>query len=200
MTTRLLSNKPDDARANLLAGHLAFLENDRASAASSYARAIALDPSATSADLTFTVNAKEMLLGSGPSAQIAKTLAGALASKGDAHAVPLLTAAVEHAATPGTRQRAYQGLERLGETQRIDRVAYLARDLEHIPKTAQECARRKWYVDRLIATHDARALPALEKQRAKAQSGWVFDDAWKASACMSHELDRGIKTLKSGAR
>src|SRR5262249_38303745 len=127
-------------------------------AASSYALALDLDP-AVAIDETFAANAKQILRARGGSSKAADVLAKAIADKADARAAPLLAAAVEQSATPGTRRRAYLGLERLGESERIDRVAYLMRDLDQIPKTDRLCPVRKWYVDRLAALQDPRALP-----------------------------------------
>jgi hypothetical protein len=196
--TSQLAEMPEGARANLLAGHLAFSQGDRTSAASAYVRAIALDP-AVAVDDRFVSNAKEILLKRGRGSRAADALADALAEKADERAVPLLAVTVEHAASASTRQRAYRGLERLGATDQIDRVSYLSRELEHIPKTERECPRRKWFVERLGASQDSRALPTLERQRPKS-SGWFFDDDAKVNACMWRELERAIKTLKARTR
>jgi tRNA A-37 threonylcarbamoyl transferase component Bud32 len=199
MMTALLVEKPDDARVNLIAGHLAFLEDDRNGAASSYGLAIGRDP-AVSTDEIFASNARQILLGRGRGAKAANALAKSVAEEADARAAPLLAVAAEQAATPGTRRLAYRGLERLGETGRIDRVALLARDLERIPKIARECPTRKWYVERLAAIGDPRALPALEKQRHLPAKGWVFDEDSKANACMTRELDRAVQEVRSSRR
>src|SRR5205823_4878609 len=86
----------------------------------------------------------------------------ALALYADASAAETLANLAENAPTHRMRSHAFQGLERLGETKRLNVITYLGNELERV--ASQSCKTRKWYVDRLIAQDDARALPILKRE------------------------------------
>jgi len=116
-----------------------------------------------------------------------------LASR-DPRDTPLLAELTERAPKYAHRRLAYEGLETHDATDRVDRFAFLSRDLKN--NGTDVCRIRRWYVGRLAALNDPRALPLLEKELRR-RSGFL--SLGRSSGCMRAELRRAIKALKSTA-
>jgi hypothetical protein len=115
----------------------------------------------------------------------------ALALYADASAAPLLADLAESAPTHRMRSHAFQGLERLGETKRLNVISYLGNELERTGN--QSCKTRKWYVDRLIALDDARAVPVLKRELVR--KGGLFN-LENINGCMQENLRQAIAHLE----
>jgi hypothetical protein len=155
-------NEPN-ARLYLLLGHLDFAEGDTTDAVAAYKKALELEGSSAK-DPIMRSNAK-LIVERGKDDKNGLIMIDALVLNADASAAPLLADLAESAPTNRMRSHAFQGLERLGETKRLNLVNYFGNELERVKESG--CKVRKWYVDRLIALNDARALPVLKREHAR---------------------------------
>lgn len=140
------------AQAQLLRGHVAVARQQWAQAIEAYQLALAADP-----DL-----ADDERLGQAVPVIVDKDrkrgaeLVKWLAENGTDDAAELLAGVAQQASRSGVRRRAYEGLERLEETDRLPVVSYLSAELRRARD--EGCRSRRWYVERLLATEDEAAV------------------------------------------
>ena len=161
----LLTAHPRDARVHLWMGHVDFARRDVRDATVSYQKALELGPE-VAADPHFALNVRTLVEGEDPALE---PVVAHLARYGGDEAAPLLAHVARSAAKWPTRRTAYEALERLGEFWDLDRVDYLAGQLED--NNTRTCGIRMWYVGRLIALEDPRAVPALEREATRHKCG-----------------------------
>jgi tRNA A-37 threonylcarbamoyl transferase component Bud32 len=162
---QLLNRYPRDAKVHLWMGHVDFARRDVRDAAVSYQKALELGPE-VAADPHFALNVRAMVESEDPNLE---PLIAQLARLGGREAVPLLVHVARRATQWPTRRTAYEALERVGTFGDLDRVDYLAGQLED--NSTRTCNIRMWYVTRLIALDDPRAVPALEREAARKKCG-----------------------------
>ncbi|MCB9650276.1 MAG: protein kinase [Deltaproteobacteria bacterium] len=162
---RLLDANPRDARVHLWMGNVDFARHDVRDAVLSYQKALELG-SEVAGDAHFALSVRSMVESDDPNLE---SMVAHLARYGGKEAAPLL-AHVARKATPWpVRRTAYEGLERIGSFADLDRVDYLAGQLED--NNTRTCNIRMWYVERLIDLADPRAVPALEREAARRRCG-----------------------------
>lgn len=155
---RLLAEHPDDAQVRLLIGHVAFARGERADAFDRYGRAFAIDPDLTRDDM-FQTNVRGLIGRDDETLERAVQILGLHPSRSSS---PLLAHVAQAAKQWPIRREAYESLEKIDDFGPLDRVSYLAEQLTD--NSTRICSIRKWYVDRLIALDDRRAVPALEDE------------------------------------
>ena len=177
------------ARYHRLAGHLAMADGNYEEAARAYRAAIERNPDLAADDkLGHDIRALAERKVDG-----VEGLVGVAARSGPPASATLLTYLAKSAPTATMRQAAYEGLERLGETERLDRFEFLSLQLNY--SGAADCASRKWYVERLARLRDPRALRLFRRERARKGGPWGLAPA---SGCMKALLDRAIRDLTEG--
>lgn len=175
----------------MLLGHLSFAEGDFAGAVAQYKRALEIE-GASARDPVLLANARRLV---DRNQKAAAPIVTALAMYADGAAAAVLAEIAQAAPTQRMRSHAYQGLERLGETDRLDLVAYFGSELEKA--SGRSCKTRKWYVDRLIGSDDPRMLPLLIRERNR--RGGIFN-LETVNGCMTQELNAQIAKLEERAR
>jgi hypothetical protein len=186
---------PDDARVHLLDGHLHVIEHDERAALRSYARAVKLDPGSAE-DAVLVQDLRRILL-SEKWAKTHEAMVRVLSRRGDSRAAPLIAEIAQSAPRSSMRMEAFSGLERLGETARIDVIAYLGRELQRAPSDEQSCPLRKWYVVHLADLHDPRTLPILEREKHRRGEWSFFSDGSTTNDCLARILDKSITEMRA---
>lgn len=185
----LLAEQPGDARVQLLAGHLAFAEDDADGTAQAYERALELD-GAIAGDAVLAANTRRLLE---KNQRAGGRLITALALHAGSPGAPLLAELAEKAPVQRMRSHAFQALERLGETSRLDLFTYLSGELDQV--RAESCKSRKWYIERLAGLDDPRVLAILERERSRKGGILNLEDV---NGCMATELEGHIAKHKRG--
>ena len=173
---------PEQARANLLLGHLRYDTKDRKGATTAYVRAVSLDP-ALGDDAVMLAHLDEM----SKSRATDEAALVALVAIGRP-AIPELVAYASAGRVPDLRHRAAAALAKLGAADRIDRVSALQLDAVQLPKCPQRAAAEQ----ALVATKDPRLLDMLKRLRSK--RGGRFDS--DPIGCFRKKLDAEIKRLE----
>jgi serine/threonine-protein kinase len=184
---QLIAQDARDARTQVLLGHVNVAEGDFVIAADAYKLALELDGSSTR-DPVMVANIRRIVEKNKKSGG---ALVMALALHADDTATVLLTELAQNAPTQRMRNHAFQALERLGQTARLDLVNYLSVELEKIG--AKACKTRKWYVDRLVQVDDPRVLATLKREKARKGGILGLEDVNK---CMSDELKTHIERME----
>jgi tRNA A-37 threonylcarbamoyl transferase component Bud32/tetratricopeptide (TPR) repeat protein len=184
---QLAAKDADAPRTNLLVGHLDFAQGDLDSAVTAYKKALEKDGDVAS-DPVLAANAKKILE---KNQKAGGTLITALALHATSGGAPLLAELAESAPVQRMRSHAFQALERLGETHRLELFEYLSGELDRV--RAESCKTRKWYIDRLVALDDPRALPILKRERGRRGGLFNLEDV---NGCMADELKSHISKLE----
>lgn len=80
-------------------------------------------------------------------------------------AAPLFARLAKRAPTFALRRRAYEALESSGETELLDRAAYLVDELRR--NGTDSCTIRRWYVERIAALRDPETVTVLLRERGR---------------------------------
>jgi tRNA A-37 threonylcarbamoyl transferase component Bud32 len=183
----LEATTPDDVRVYLLLGHLGFAAGELEASANAYKKALELDGTTVS-DRVLSINVKKLV---DKDQKAGSIVVDALARDADRSGAELLANLAENAPTHRMRNHAFQGLERLHETGRLDLVSYFDNELEKVKD--QSCKLRKWYVQRLIELDNPKALPILKRERSR--RGGLFG-LENPNLCMESELRQSIAHLE----
>lgn len=183
----LLADQPDAPGVLLLSGHLAALEEDADTAVDRYTKALEADPQLVKEPLLL----RHLQALAKANAQEAEGLAIKMTQLAGPDAEVVLKALALTGHRPSVRRAAYEGLERIEATKSLDRYDYLSGELTR--NESDTCTIRRWYVERLIALEDPRALPVL--QRELDRRGGLFKTE-RTSSCMQTLLTVAIKSLK----
>jgi eukaryotic-like serine/threonine-protein kinase len=188
----IVAGRDHNARADVLLGHLSFAEGDVPGAVSAYKKALELDGS-SARDPVMVANAKRIVEKSHDEKknEYGAQMVTALALHADSSAAGVLADLAENAPTHRMRSHAFQGLERLGETKRLNVTNYLGNELERV--ASQSCKTRKWYIDRLIALDDPKALSIFKRELVR--RGGLFN-LENINACMESQLRQAIERFE----
>ncbi|MCK6551438.1 protein kinase [Myxococcota bacterium] len=184
---QLAAKNADDPRTNLLVGHLDYAQGELDAAVIAYKKALEKDGD-VAADPVLAANTKKIIE---KNQKAGGTLVTALALHATSGGAALLADVAENAPVQRMRSHAFQALERLGETHRLDLFTYLSGELEKV--RAESCKTRKWYIDRLAALDDPRALPVLKRERGRRGGLFNLEDV---NGCMADELKSYISKLE----
>lgn len=183
----LVEEQPKVPSVMLLSGHLAALEEDSQAAVQRYTEALEADPHLVTEPLL--LRHLHALAKSNPNQAEALAIRMTQLAGNDAQEVLRELALSGH--RPSVRRSAYEGLERINASKSLDRFDYLSGELTR--NESDTCTIRRWYVERLVALEDTRALPIL--QRELDRRGGLFKTE-RTSACMQTLLSVAIKSLK----
>lgn len=161
LTHKLLLSHPKDPRVHLYQGHIDFARADVKDALASYGKALELDAGVV-ADAHFARNVRTLV--EHEDAALEPMMAH-LARHPTADAVPLLAHIARAAHKWPVRRSAYETLEKIGEFGELDRINYLSEQLAD--NSTRVCTIRRWYLERLVALDDPRAVPALTREQAQ---------------------------------
>ena len=148
-------------QAHLLQGHLHIARQEYKLAHGSYTKALNEDPELVEDERlhqgVLTLLKQDRKRGA--------NLVGDIANEPSEEAAGLLATVVKDSTRLAVRRVAFEGLERINETDRVPVIKYLSRDLKRSKK--QSCRVRRWYVERLIATEDEVAIKTAKAEAAR---------------------------------
>ncbi|MGF1508022.1 MAG: serine/threonine-protein kinase [Myxococcota bacterium] len=186
LVTELVQERPRDGELHMIGGHLSFREGDVNAALAAYLKALETTPE-TARDETFGRNVRALVESDDPSlSRLIETLGKTLSPA----SAPILAFLAREARSFSDRRQAYEGLELLDETHRLDRLDYLSNQLRI--NGTKNCNIRKWYVSRLIALHDPRTAPILRRELER-KSG-LFNNR-SVAVCMEEDIRNALDIL-----
>lgn len=188
LLSTLRTEKGETAQTHLLGAHIAFARDHDSVAVDGYVNALKLDPE-VGGDEFLAANLPVLLK---RARRTSTRLLKKLAKAPHAEAGPLLATMAQQAPTTNLRRTAYEGLERLDQTNRIETMSYLSAELKKVG--SKRCPIRKWYVDRLIATKDPEMVPLLKRQLRKKDGLFGIIPQ---SQCMERVIRSALKTYDS---
>lgn len=157
----LLAEPGPHPRAHLLQGHLHIARQEYKPGHDSYAQALKEDPELVEDERLhqglLTLLKQDRRRGA--------NLVKEIANEPIEEAAGLLATVVKDSTRLAVRRAAFEGLERINETERVSVIKYLSRDLKRSKK--QSCRVRRWYVERLIATEDEVAIKTARAEAAR---------------------------------
>jgi tetratricopeptide (TPR) repeat protein len=187
LTHEYLKVHPESAKGYRVLGHIAFERNKTRDGVADYKRALELDGDVAE-DARFQLNVRRLVDRRDKSVA---PLVRSVSKHADKDAEKLLVYLVQEVPSKSLRRVVYEGLERLGRTEALDRFEYLRQQLSKNP--SDDCQTRRWYVSRLAALDDARALPLFE---AELRRKGGFLDLERTSDCMREMLTTAINKHK----
>lgn len=154
----VLAESPKAAGAHLLRGHVARARAQWGEAARHYQSALELD-GGLAEDPQLRQGVQQLLR---KRKKRGRALARWIAEHGTSEAAGLLAALAKDAPRGATRRTAFEGLERLGEADRIEAETYLPEQLRRVRK--QGCRARRWYVERMLRLDDPEVQAAAKAE------------------------------------
>lgn len=154
----ILAKRPDAPQARLLSGHVAAARGRWSEAADAYLASVQADPEGL--EEPRLIRSVLELLKEEP--RQGAPLLKWVAEQADYDAVPLLVAVAEDGPQPTQKRQAFEGLERLESTDRLELPGYLVQELSK--SRNRSCKIRRWYVERLLALDDEAARTAARDE------------------------------------
>lgn len=167
-----LTGHPKDAEARLLFGRVALARGRADSALKAWLSAFEADSSLMGQESLLDEVPRALEEGHGGDGAAKSRTArfvGLVSARAPIDGVPLLAEIARTGPSPSLRRRAYEGLERLGQTDALDVLSFLSGELESVGSA--RCPIRKWYVDRLAGLDDAKAQALVTQERSRRRSG-----------------------------
>ena len=182
LVDRALLEYPDDAGVHLMLGHVAHAQGKPLDCVSAYKKALELNGSSVE-DPLFQINAHLLLR---TRREAAGGLLEAAIREGGVKSASFLETVATESTRSWARRTAYEGLENIGATDRLEPSAYLRRELSKTrPK---DCQTRRWYLERLIKLDDKHALKALKRELRRAKK--------RRRRCMRSEIEARVRELE----
>jgi tRNA A-37 threonylcarbamoyl transferase component Bud32 len=187
LTAELFEQRPTDPKVALLIGHLAAARQNESDSVERYIEAMAGDPSLSEDPRLQDTVKQQMKLRTANAEKLIETFS----AEATPAAAPTLQEIAMQAGMRRFRRTAYEGLERLGKADSIDRFTYLTRELDE--NQTNDCNLRRWYVERIAELDHPGVLAILQREQRRTYRPDFFSSERSTSACMKTLIGEAIR-------